>query len=198
MSQYDYRTLNTIRNAKLETLVVVSKAIGLKSPYTEKHSGDMVNTAAAVAKKLGLAPGRIEIVKYGTLLHDIGKLAIPDAILNKPGKLEPSEFDEMKKHPQVGYELIKTIYEPIGEIVRDHHEKVNGEGYPSGLKNDEISLETKIVAVADVYDALISERPYKKPFNKNKALKAIAAGIGTHFDADVAICFIEVITNADY
>ncbi len=189
---YNYSAIILERKAKLEMLTVIAKTLGLKNPYTEKHSEDMIRYAVDTARKLNLGESFIENIKYGTLLHDIGKLAVPDNILNKPGKLDAEEFEEIKKHPVAGYELLKSVFEPISLIVRDHHEKVDGSGYPNGLKGDEIGLPAKIVAVADVFDALINERPYKKAFSKEEAVKIIKEGVGTHFDEEVVSAFLEV------
>ena len=190
---YNYSAIILERKAKLEMLTVIAKTLGLKNPYTEKHSENMIRYAVETARKLNLSESFIENIKYGTLLHDIGKLAMPDNILNKPGKLDVEEFLEIKKHPIAGYNLLKSVFEPISLIVRDHHEKVDGTGYPFGLKGDEIGLPAKIVAVVDVFDALINERPYKKAFSKEEAVKIIKDGAGTHFDEKVVSAFLEVI-----
>lgn len=189
---YNYSAIILERKAKLEMLTVVARTLGLKNPYTEKHSENMIRYAVETARKLNLSDSFIESVKYGTLLHDIGKLAVPDNILNKPGRLDAEEFEEIKKHPVAGYELLKSVFEPISLIVRDHHEKVDGSGYLNGLKGDEIGLPAKIVAVADVFDALVNERPYKKAFSKEEAIKIIKEGAGTHFDEEVVSAFLEV------
>ena len=185
------------RRAKLETLTVIAKTLELKNPYTEKHSQDMVDNAVNTAIKLGVSANFLENIKYGTLLHDIGKLAIPDNILNKKGKLTEEEFTEIKKHPLVGYELLKNVFEPISDIIKSHHERIDGNGYPFGLKGEDITLPAKIVAVCDVYDALISERPYKEPMPKNKAISIIEESAGTHFDPEVVKVFLQVIQYAN-
>ena len=190
---YNYNTMAVERRAKLETLTAIAKTLELKNPYTEKHSQDMINNAVKIAIKLDVPLNLLDNIKYGAILHDIGKLATPDAILNKKGKLTEEEFAEIKKHPLVGYELLKNIFEPISDMIKSHHERVDGKGYPSGLKGDDITLPAKIIAVCDVYDALISERPYKEPISKNKAISIIEENTGTHFDSEVVKAFLAVM-----
>ena len=136
-------------------------------------------------------------------LHDVGKIKVPDAILNKPGKLTDEEFVEMKKHTTAGKEIIERAMalsadngylEEALNLATHHHEKWNGTGYPSGLKGEEIPLSARIMAVSDVFDALVSTRSYKKPFTFEKAMSIIEEGIGTHFDPLIAKAFVE---NAD-
>ncbi len=134
-------------------------------------------------------------------LHDIGKIKIPDSILNKPGKLTPEEFDIMKKHSEYGGEVIDELIESLTEasyleIARDialyHHERWDGSGYPKGLKGEEIPLSARIMAVADVFDALVSERVYKKAFSFEKAMEIIREESGTHFDPRIVKAFVAV------
>ncbi|MCL4427461.1 MAG: HD-GYP domain-containing protein [Deltaproteobacteria bacterium] len=189
---YNYSAIILERKAKLEMLGVIAKTLGLKNPYTEKHSENMINLAVSIGRKIGLSSEKLETIRYGTLLHDIGKLAVSDNILNKEGKLTSEEFDEIKKHPITGYDLLHSVFEPIALIIRHHHEKIDGSGYPDGLKKDEISIEAKIVAVVDVYDALTNVRPYKKAFSKKEALKIIMDEECSHFDKKIAECLVEI------
>ena len=190
---YNYGKSNTERRIKLEMLSVIAKTIGLKNPYTEKHSENMVDLSVLTGEKLGLGSIELENLKYGTLLHDIGKIAVPDDILNKPGKLTDKEFDEIKKHPVAGYELLSPVSKEIADIVKHHHEKIDGSGYPDGLQKNEISILAKIVAVVDVFDALINVRPYKQAFTKEKALEIIVSNKNLHFDKDVVETFVNLI-----
>ena len=190
---YNYSKSNAERRIKLEMLRVVANTLGLKNPYTEKHSESMVNLSVLTGEKLGLSGIGLENLKYGTLLHDIGKIATPDAILNKPGKLTDEEFAEIKKHPIVGYELLSSVSEEIADIVRHHHEHVDGSGYPDGLRENAIGIAAKIVAVVDVFDALINVRPYKQAFTKEKALEIIISNERLHFDKDVVESFVNLI-----
>jgi HD-GYP domain-containing protein (c-di-GMP phosphodiesterase class II) len=135
-------------------------------------------------------------LQQGAYLHDLGKLAIPDAILLKPGKLEPNEWIIMKEHAERGYNLAKLIpgLSPVAlEVIRHHHERYDGMGYPTGLIGENIPLEARIFAVCDVYDALCSKRPYKNAWTQAQALEEIQAQRGKHFDPNVVDAFIEVM-----
>lgn len=195
MSVYSHNSISAVKRAKLEMLYTVAKTIGLKNPYTEVHSEHMVDIAILIARRLDLNSKVITVIKYGALLHDIGKIAVPNAILNKPAKLTKEEFDIVKEHTITGYELLKDVFMPISLVIRDHHERVNGLGYPYGAKGDKIDIGAKIVAIADVYDALISERPYKQAFSKDNAIDIIKEGIGSQFDPICGKCFLEVING---
>ncbi len=148
----------------------------------------------------------IDTITLASSLHDIGKIAISDIILNKPGKLTTEEFDIMKTHTTIGYEVLNEIEEEYGgnmfislgkQISKSHHEHWNGKGYPEGLKGNEIPLAARIVAIVDVYDALISQRPYKPAFSKEKSIEIIKQGIGTHFDPIIAKAFIEMVSKSE-
>ena len=142
-------------------------------------------------------PYRECIIKAAPL-HDLGKIAIPDNILNKPGRLTEEEFEYIKIHPQKGYDIVDTIFSGLDDkrllevsenIALYHHEKYDGSGYPKGLKGEEIPLEARIMAIADVYDALVSKRVYKKPMPHEEAYKVIKDSMGTHFDPSLEACF---------
>lgn len=169
---------------------------------------DYVQKLLAMMKSSGryssLTSSYCDNVVRAAPMHDIGKIKIPDAILNKPGKLDDKEFDVMKKHTAYGADIIqKTIrnseedgyYDVAYNLALYHHERFDGKGYPSGLKGNEIPLEARIMALADVYDALISERVYKKPFTKEEAKKIIKDERGTHFDPDLTDLFIKALDN---
>jgi putative two-component system response regulator len=146
----------------------------------------------------------IESIKLSSSLHDLGKIAISDTILNKPGKLTKEEFEIIKTHTTKGYEMLKEIEKDYNDnmfislglqISKSHHEKWDGTGYPEGLKGKKIPLAARIVAVVDVYDALISERPYKPAFSKEKSLKIVEEGIGSHFDPIISKTFIKLMLD---
>ncbi len=121
---------------------------------------------------MGLTPRELEALRFGAALHDIGKIGVKDGILNKPGPLDPDEFETIKAHADVGYNICLPLRENLGsalEVIRNHHEKLDGSGYPDGLKGDEISKEARIMAVVDIYDALVTDRPYRKGLSKEKA-----------------------------
>jgi PAS domain S-box-containing protein/putative nucleotidyltransferase with HDIG domain len=177
------------------TLEATVGALGVASekrdPYTAGHQQRTALLAQAIAVEMGLDPHRIEGVRAAGLLHDIGKISIPAEILTKPAKLTEIEFGIIRSHPQVGHEILKTIPFPwpVAEIVYTHHERLDGSGYPRGLKGHEILLESKIMAVADVVEAMSSHRPYRPALGTDKALEEVLGLAGTVFDQDAArIC----------
>ena len=188
MNSY-YQSLREARTAKLEMLKVIAKTLGMKNVYTEKHSGSMLLLAINTAKKLSFSMEQLEDIEYGTILHDIGKIAVPDNILNKPGKLTPEEFEIMKKHSLIGYELLKDVFEPISLIIRDHHEKLDGSGYPNGIKN--VNPEAQLVACADIYDALTSKRPYKNEISHEKAIDIMITDLSGKIDDKILTEFLK-------
>jgi len=149
-----------------------------------------------VARKTGLTEAAAEDILYASPMHDVGKLGIPDAILLKPGKLDPNEWEIMKRHTVIGAEILggsQSGFIKVGEVIAlTHHEKWDGTGYPNGLAGNRIPIEGRITAVADVFDALTSKRPYKEAFSVEKALGIVKEGRGTYFDPDVAEAFFAV------
>jgi putative nucleotidyltransferase with HDIG domain len=186
--------LKTINTTQEETLKMLGKVLEARDIETKGHTERTANLTRLLAQKLGFTD--IKGIVWGAYLHDIGKLAIPDKILLKPGKLTPEEFEVIKSHVVHGYNLIKHIEglsETTKNVVLYHHEKWDGSGYVHGLKGENIPLEARIFAVVDVYDALISERPYKKPWSHDEALQEIKRSAGYHFDPEVVEAFEEVI-----
>ncbi|MBC7129516.1 HD domain-containing protein [Candidatus Bipolaricaulota bacterium] len=165
------------RKKLLEQVVAAfSAAMGLKDPFTAKHQERVARLACAIAEELGLPPEQVEGLRVAALLHDVGKvLAVPNEILSKPGKLSDHEMALIRTHPDVGYELLCNVEFPwpVAEIVRQHHERLDGSGYPRGLKGEEILLEARILAVADVVEAISSFRPYRPALGLDKAFEEI-------------------------
>ena len=159
--------------------------LGEKDRSTEEHTRRVAELAVAIGDELGLAPGRMRELALGGLLHDMGKLAVPDAILRKPGALTDEEFAAIRRHPGDGDELLADLgfSTRIRRMVRGHHERLDGSGYPDGLRGDEIDLETRILAVADVYDALVSPRVYRDAWPVPRALALLREEAGVGFDA---------------
>ncbi len=176
-------------------LIPMVKMMEKRDPYTAGHSKRVARLSRDFAKYLGLKGEKIKIIYKAGLLHDIGKIGIPEKILLKPGKLLPDEFEIVKKHPLLSEEILKGIpgYERIARIVRYHHERCDGSGYPDGLVCDEIPLESKIIAIVDVYDALTSERAYRKSWSPEQALKYIKQNAGKLFDERLADKFVEMM-----
>ena len=171
-----------------ETVVRLSKAAEYRDPETGAHILRMAHYSELIAKGLGLTQAEQDLLLQAAPMHDIGKVGIADHILLKPGRLTPDEFEIMKQHAIFGYEILKgsasRVLQAGAEIARAHHEKFDGSGYPNGLAGESIPIFSRIVAVADVFDALTSERPYKKAWALDRAADHIKASAGTHFDPD--------------
>lgn len=173
------------------TATALAVALEKRDPYTAGHEHRVSRLACAIAQKLGLSPEQIDAIRLAATLHDIGKLYVPAEILSKPGKLLPVEMEIVKQHPIVGYEILRHIpfAEPVAEVVLQHHERLNGSGYPSGLAGDSIRLEARIIAVADVVEAMASHRPYRPARGIPEALRELAEKQGILYDPDaVAAC----------
>lgn len=172
-----------------------ARALDLRDHETEGHSRRVTNMVVNIASRLNIPESDLVHVRRGALLHDIGKVGIPDSILLKPGSLNPEEWMIMKKHPQLAYDLLNPIeyLRPALDIPYCHHEKYNGSGYPRGLSGEEIPLAARIFAVVDVYDALTSDRPYRKAWPAEKALELIRSESGEHFDPQVVEIFLQEI-----
>ncbi|HME40733.1 MAG TPA: PAS domain S-box protein [Steroidobacteraceae bacterium] len=177
----------SLRKAMRSTIDVIATIGELRDPYTHGHEHRVGELAAAIAIEMRLEPSRIEGIRIAGCLHDVGKICVPAEILAKPTRLTPEEFNLIKVHPQTSYEILKGIEFPwpIAEIARQHHERIDGSGYPRGLKDQEILLEAKIVAVADVVEAMASHRPYRPGLGLEVALVEIEATKGTLYDAEV-------------
>ncbi len=166
---------------------VMESAIGARDPYTVDHQQRATHIAVAIAQRMGLSEERIEELHVAGSLHDLGKIAVPNEILSKPGKLTDLEFAIIKTHPQVAYNILKPLEIPgqITNIIMQHHERVNGSGYPHGLASREILLEAKILGVADVVEAMCSHRPYRPALGIDKALEEISLKRGVLYDPEV-------------
>jgi diguanylate cyclase (GGDEF)-like protein len=182
----------------LESIYAFAKTIEAKDFYTGEHCEHMVSLVVAIGKKLNLSDKEMEDLKHAAMLHDLGKIGIPDEILLKKGKLTDAEYEVIRKHPQIGAEIIRHIHflKDVAPIVLYHHERYDGFGYCSGLKGKEIPLGARIIAIADVYQALTSDRPYRKAYPVDEALKIIVEGSGTQFDPEIVQVFLEIIKTA--
>jgi len=178
-------------------LTALARTVDAKSPWTAGHSERVTAMGLKIGNMMKLGSDEIDILHRGGLLHDIGKIGVPAAILDKPGKLTEEEFDLMKKHPEIGANILQPIaaYEDVIPIVRQHHEKWDGTGYPDGLAAHEIHFHARIFAVADVYDALVSDRPYRDGMPLDKVIRIIVEGDGNHFDPEVVAAFLDVMTD---
>ncbi len=191
------KLLEDMENLARGTIEALARAVDAKSKWTSGHSERVAKLCCRIAEVLGVSDVEIETISRGGLLHDIGKIGISVAILDKPGKLTEEEFAEIKNHPSIGGQILEPIkaYQDILPMVEQHHEKYDGTGYPSGLKGDEIDIRARIMAVADIWDALVSDRPYRNGWVYDRAKKLITDGSGTHFDPKVVDAFLAVIAT---
>jgi HD-GYP domain-containing protein (c-di-GMP phosphodiesterase class II) len=181
------------------TLEGWARTLEMRDRETEGHSQRVLGMTLQLAEKMGIHGEELVHVRRGSLLHDIGKIAIPDSILQKPGPLNDEEWDTMRRHPSIAYEMLSSInfLEPALEIPYCHHEKWDGSGYPRGLKGEEIPLSARIFAIVDVWDALSSDRPYRKAWSREKVIEYIQAQSGTHFDPRVVDAFIALVQEKE-
>lgn len=191
------RSNTSLMIAYNETIEGWAKALELRDNETKGHSQRVINLTISLAQEMGVDPDEIGNIMRGALLHDIGKMGIPDSILHKPGKLSEEEWEIVRKHPQYAYDMLSSIkyLQPALDIPYCHHERWDGTGYPRGLKGEEIPLAARIFAIIDVWDALISDRPYRKAWSKLDALNHIQNQSGKHFDPRVVNHFLMIIAN---
>ena len=183
----------------LATIEALALAIDAKDQTAHNHLGRMQLYATALARALGMSASDVQAVETAALLHDIGKLAVPEHILAKPGPLTAEEFQKVRIHPQVGADIIAAVpfpY-PVSPLILAHHERWDGRGYPGGLSAEDIPLPARIVAVADVYDSLTNDRPYRQAWPEESALEEIDRSAGTQFDPRVVGAFLRVHTQIE-
>ena len=177
-----------LRHSLEQSIHAIADTVEARDPYTAGHQRRVAELAVAIAREMGLTEEKTHGIRLGASIHDLGKIQVPAEILSKPGKLTEVEFMLIKLHPQAGYDILKDIKFPwpIADIVHQHHEKMDGSGYPQGLKNDQILLESRILAVADVTEAMASHRPYRPAQGIDIALHEIKRGRGRVYDPTVA------------
>ncbi|UCF37042.1 MAG: HD domain-containing protein [Acidobacteriota bacterium] len=186
--------LEEMDELNLSTLTALARTVDAKSPWTAGHSERVTRLAVQLARKLGVPQTNIERINRGGLLHDIGKIGIPAEILDKPGRLTPAEFAVMKQHPVIGAKILEPVkaFADVLPMVRSHHERIDGKGYPDGLAGDAVPFDVRILTVSDVFDALYSDRPYRGRKGFTDVLEMIREGAGTQFDPVVVDAFLEL------
>jgi PAS domain S-box-containing protein len=194
------QTLESLKKAFGTTIQVLISALETRDPYTAGHQSKAANLACAIAKEMELSEDKIEGIRMAGSIHDIGKLSIPAEILTKPTKLSDIEFSLIKEHPQTGYDMLKNVESPwpLAQMVYQHHERMDGTGYPRKLKGDDIILEARIMAVADVVDAMVSHRPYRASLGVDVALEEIEKNKGTLYDDAVVEACLKLIREKGY
>lgn len=190
-------TQKVLQDRNTQIIATLAEAIEIKDANTFGHSDHVVKLALDLANELGLTdPADLEAIRFGSLLHDIGKIGIPEHILNKPGRLTQQEYEIMKMHPIYGEKIVRKIsgWDLVADIIRHHHENFDGSGYPDGLKGEQISLRAQIVDLVDVFSALIEDRPYRRALSVEEALKLMEREmVGTKFDPRLYKAFLRVL-----
>ncbi len=186
---------NKLKKSYLTTLKALAQALELRDPFTRKHCSRVTKYAVKIAKKIGFSKTDIDIVKNTGFLHDIGKVAISDLILQKTSSLTKDEWNIIKKHPEIGEGLINfsLTFHIEQRAIRHHHERYDGGGYPDGLKGKEIPLLARILTVADSYDAMTSSRPYRKKMSIKETISEIRKNAGTQFDPEIVDVFLKIL-----
>ncbi len=194
---YNVQTLNYIEKEHFETISSISEAIEARDTYTRTHGDRLIGYGVAVAKELGLNGDETKNIRYATAMHDVGKIGIKDSILNKPGKLTDEEYEEIKKHPEIGYNMLKKIkfLSHIANDVLHHQERYDGKGYPAGISGEDIPIAARIIAVVDTFDAMTTNRPYRKALPVDTALEEIKKNSGTQFDPKVVEAFLKAVKS---
>lgn len=187
VARYSFKLYVETKKTHLELLRALTAALDAKDPYTQGHSLRVAQVALKIASRFKLPERRLEMLEYAALLHDVGKIGIKDAILLKPQKLTASEYEVIKTHPLVGYEIVANVdfLREVAEIIRSHHERCDGSGYPDGKRAEELSLEARILAVADAFDALTSDRPYRRAFAIQEALQIMKNDERGRYDQEI-------------
>jgi putative two-component system response regulator len=193
-------TNQRLNQAITATIQVLSMTVEARDPYTAGHQRRTTILAEAIAGEMGFPPERIEGLRMAGKIHDIGKISLPSEILSKPTKLTPAEYELVKAHAQKGYEILKEVEFPwpLAEIVYQHHERLNGSGYPRGLKGDEILAEARILAVSDTVEAMASHRPYRPASGVEAALEEIDKSKGVLYDSDVAAACLKLFREKGF
>jgi len=195
LARRSFELYTKMRKVYLDTIRALAAAIDAKDPYTKGHSERVAETSVDLAQELNLSGRDIENIEYTALLHDIGKIGIADNILGKDSSLTNEEFDKIKEHTVMGAKIIEPVdfLKDSYEAIYHHHERYNGNGYPDGIKSEDIPILARIIAVADAYDAMGSDRPYRKKLNKDKILKELKDQSGKQFDPEVVKALMSVL-----
>jgi len=183
-----------------DTVNVLANVVELRDPYTAGHQHNVAQLGVAIAEEMKFSPDMIEGIRIGGTMHDIGKIKVPIRVLNKSEMLTDKEWEQIKNHPTVGYELLKDLDFPwqVAKMVQQHHERFNGSGYPNGLKNGEILMEARILAVADVIEAMANDRPYRQSLGLEIALEEIEDNKGILYDPDVVESAVRILKNGSF
>ena len=188
----------SLHSVYLNTITTIANCLEAKDVYTRGHSKRVTDYALHLANNLSVPVEFLQRVHLSGMLHDIGKIGIPESILNKPGKLTLEEFSQIRLHPKISIHILSPIIsdKQVMDIIRHHHERFDGQGYPDGQKNGAIPLGARILGLADAFDAMTSTRPYRKAMSKEMAVSELERNGGAQFDAGLTKTFVELINSA--
>ncbi len=197
LARRSFELYTKMRKMYLETIRALAAAIDAKDPYTKGHSERVAQTSVALARELNLPEGEIDNIEYAALLHDIGKIGVDERILGKDDGLTGEEFKKIKEHTIMGANIIRPVefLKDSYKIIYHHHERYDGDGYPDGLKGEDIPISSRIIAVADAYDAMGSDRPYRKKLKQDKIMKELTEQSGKQFDPEVVKALLSVLSR---
>ena len=183
-----------LRELRTASICALSQMLDLKHLNTGLHSTRLAEWAVRLGEELGIAEAGLRDLEIGAILHDIGKVGVPDAILSKATALEPGERRQVERHPEYGWAILRIIpgFRPASLLVLHHHERIDGKGYPAGLSSTEIPLGSRIISVIDAFDAIVSNRSYRKGVSAEEAIRRLLAGSGTQFDSEVVRLFVDI------
>jgi len=193
-------SFNKLQKMMDGTIQTITNMLEIRDPYTAGHQRGVKDLACGIAREMGLTEEHINWIEIAALIHDIGKIYIPAEVLCKPGKLTEIEFDMMKAHPEVGCKILSNIdfSFPVSKIIYQHHERMDGSGYPNGLKGEEIMLEARIIGVADVAESMASHRPYRPALGIDKALHELKSKKGILYDPEVVEAFMRLFSQEKF
>jgi len=192
---YSFKSYQQLRDQTRYTIEALAEAVDRRDPYTSQHSQRVTEYVEKIVRRLNLSPGEMESIVWAASIHDLGKIDVPEGILSKPGPLEDDEWGIVRKHPAVGADIVARIsFHPTAkDIIRHHHEWFDGSGYPNGFGEDKIPLGARILAVADAFEAMTSDRPYRPAMSYQAAVAELEAGKGTQFDPVIVDTFLSVL-----
>ena len=199
LARYSFKLYIDSKEQYVQMIMALSSAIEAKDPYTEGHSRRVSEYAVRIAQEMHLSSGRVDNLRVAALLHDIGKIGVNDRVLNKNGPLDPDEWKIVRQHPETGYRIVSqlNLSETAKSAILHHHERFDGKGYPSGIPLSELPLEVAILSIADAFDAMTSDRPYRKGMTKQKALSILQEEAGNQFHSDVVKAMERIVQSID-
>jgi putative nucleotidyltransferase with HDIG domain len=194
------QSMKMLRRNLAGTIKAIARTVETRDAYTAGHQRKTTEIARAIAFEMGLSKEVIEGIRMGGVIHDLGKISVPAEILSKPGKINDSEYALIKQHAQTGYDILEGIdfKWPVADIVLQHHERLDGSGYPNNLRNDEILLEARVLGVADVIEAMSSHRPYRPALGIDEAFAEIVSNRNILYDPDVVDAAVDLLSKREY